>query len=138
MAKKNAGTRVRDAKTGRFQPKGTDTKGTDKLPNYRKLECKTDADIIVNNGVDKCLNKDYQEGIADFTQALRLNPNHRVARFNKGLALIQWGYSDVLAGHDKINSGMNELSKDPDIRERMLQEVSSSFKDEFSSLRYLE
>lgn len=108
------------------------------LPNYRKIEAKTDADVITNNGVDKCLNQNYEEGIADFNQALRIHPNHIVASFNKGLALIQWGYSEVLTGHDKISSGMDELAKTPDMRKRFLNELSSELKDEFSSLRYLD
>lgn len=107
------------------------------LPSYRKIDAETDADIITNNGVDKCLNQNYEEGVADFNQALRLNPNHKVASFNKGLALIQWGYSEVLAGHNKINTGMDELAKTPNMRTHSLQELSRSLQDEFSSLRYL-
>ncbi len=108
------------------------------LPDYREIDIpRTDADLITNNGIDKCRNQDYEEGIADFNAALRLNPNHAHATYNKGRAMVEWGYKQVLVGHDFINAGMNEFAKTSDMQADALQELARSLHDEFRSLDYL-
>ena len=111
----------------------------DQLPRYRVFtNPQTEEEIITNNGIEKCLSQDYEEGIADFNHALRLDPNNQGATFNKGMALIRWGYARVLDGHDNINTGMNELAKLPDMRRKSLGEWADSFQDYFRNLRYLD
>ena len=111
----------------------------DQLPNYRKfVNPDTDIEIIINNGVDKCQNLDYREGIADFNQALRLNPNHKIAAYNKGRALIEWGYKQVLDAHVHINTGFDELNKVPEMGIDFLQAIAHALQEEIRSLRHFD
>jgi hypothetical protein len=109
------------------------------LPDYKRVNtARTNANLITNNGVDKCHKHDYKEGIADFNAALRFDPNHPFATYNKGVAMIAWGYKQVLDGHSLINGGMNGLVKTSDMRIDAIKELASSLEDEFRSLRYLD
>ena len=57
------------------------------LPHYRKkTEEKTLADIHNNNGVDFCVQGQFDEGIAEFNKSLKENPNYPIAYFNRSLA----------------------------------------------------
>ena len=111
----------------------------DQLPNYMKFDnASSDIEMIINNGVDKCQNLDYEEAIADFNQALRLNPNHKVAAFNKGRAMVEWGYKQVLDAHLLINSGFDELTKVPEMEMDSLQAFAHALQEEFRSFRHFD
>ena len=108
-----------------------------RLPPYSKIKVRVTADSLCNSGVDKCYQQDYREGIDDFNRALSLNPHHKVAAFNKALALIEWGHIQVLAGHDKINSALSELAKLPDMRTDFIQEILRQLHEDFNVLHNL-
>ena len=57
---------------------------------YKKITEETQADILNNQGIEKCIKGDYQEDIADFDAALKLVPNHSSVHWNKWRALNEW------------------------------------------------
>ena len=91
--------------------------------NYKKFDNpETDVEILNNNGVDKCQNMDYEEAVADFNQALRLNPNNKIVYYNKGRAMIEWGYKQVLDAHRLIDIGFDSIAQSYEMRTDLLQE----------------
>lgn len=68
------------------------------IPNYRKKEVEdTPADIHNNRGVDLCSRKQFDEGIAEFSKALRHNPNFPLAYFNRGIAFTNLRLEKIAA-----------------------------------------
>ena len=80
---------------------------------YRFTLGRTKADILVNEGAEKCIKGNHEEGLASFDKALCLDPENQAANFNKGITLISLGHQQILAGQQKVQSGLSSLAKVP-------------------------
>ena len=58
------------------------------------------SNFVNNQGVEKARHKDWNGAITDYSEAIRLNPNHAIAYYNRGLAYGQLGeYQKALTDH---------------------------------------
>ena len=105
------------------------------LPSYQKVKNpKTEAETLINNGIEECLNQNYEEGIADFNHVLRLDPNGKIAAYNKGIALIRRGSERVSAGRSDILTGLNIIKE----RGHRFKEIKEFLEARLSFLQRLE
>ena len=103
----------------------------DQLPPYKKQAGDIPTVIHNNKGVDKCNSGNYQEAIAEFDEALRLDPKNLDAEYNKAIALISWGRHIVLNGNTMINSGIDILSEIADRENEVFAELINLTKSLF-------
>ena len=62
------------------------------------------ADVHNNQGVDKCLKRDYENGLDSFNQAIRIRKDFHEAWHNRGVALFYLEQNeDALVSFDKAN-----------------------------------
>ncbi len=76
----------------------------------------TSARFLVNRGVNKYVDKDYQAAAADFTRALEAEPSNRMAMINLGLA-----YNNMKAGPELVEVAERSIAREP------LHELSYQF-----------
>src|SRR4051812_29003810 len=68
----------------------------------RSSQKSTEADEAYNRGVSHFGKGDYDKAIADYNEAIRLDPKHALAYYNRGLSYAMKG------DHDKAIADYNE------------------------------
>jgi tetratricopeptide (TPR) repeat protein len=68
----------------------------------------TSARFLINRGVNKYSNQDYQAAAADFTRALEAEPSNRLAMINLGLA-----YNNMKDGPELVEVAERSIAREP-------------------------
>jgi len=76
------------------------------------------ADNLFNKGLAQVLNKDYQNALTSFNEAIRLNSNHAHAHYGAAVASARMGNADAV-----VNHLANAVKADPSLKEMALTDL---------------
>lgn len=79
------------------------------------------ADNLFNKGLAQVLNKDYQNALTSFNEAIRLNNNHAHAHYGAAVASARLGNAD-----DVVKHLTNAVKADPSLKEMALADLEFS------------
>jgi len=97
------------------------------------------SNFVNNQGVEKARHKDWNGAITDYSEAIRLNPNHAIAYYNRGLAYGQLGeYQKALTDHTeaiRLNPSYADAYNDRGNTYNWLKESQKAIADFDQALR---
>jgi tetratricopeptide (TPR) repeat protein len=76
------------------------------------------ADNLFNKGLAQVLNKDYQNALTSFNEAIRLNSNHALAHYGAAVASARMGNADAV-----VSNLANAVKADPSLKEMALTDL---------------
>ncbi len=76
------------------------------------------ADNLFNKGLAQVLNKDYQNALTSFNEAIRLNSNHAHAHYGAAIASARMGNADGV-----VSNLANAVKADPSLKEMALTDL---------------
>ena len=97
------------------------------------------SNFVNNQGVEKARHKDWNGAITDYSEAIRLNPNHAIAYYNRGLAYGQLGeYQKALTDHTeaiRLNPSYADAYNDRGNTYNWLKESQKAIADYSEAIR---
>lgn len=79
------------------------------------------ADNLFNKGLAQVLNKDYQNGLTSFNEAIAKDSNHALAHYGAAVASARLGNADAV-----VSNLANAVKADPSLKEAALSDLEFS------------